>query len=163
MTFSQQPLRTAARSELRRRGFTLTEVVLALGVMGLAFVPLLGLLPVGMGNFRSSMDRSAAARVAECLANEARQSDFEQVQSSGNDLLFDGQGNEVRDREAAVFQAKLMVLDEDPHLKRLIIQVARNPGGAVDLAASEKNGLWDEGSGLAMTTRSVLLARLSSE
>jgi len=147
----------------RRAAFTLTEVVLALGVMSVAFLPLMGLLPVGMDTFRSSVDRSAAARVIERLANEARQSDFDTVSSSTGDLYFDEQGSRTDDRQSAVFEAKVTVLDEDFHLKRLVIQVARNPGGTLDLTQGAANGAWSGSGARAVTTGSVLLARLSSE
>lgn len=147
----------------QRAGFSLIEVVLALGILGLAFVPLMGLLPAGMDTFRSSVDRSAAARVVEQLANEARQSEFKEVRSSVSDLYFDELGNEVQSPGAAIFQARLTVLDESPHLKRLVIQVVRNPDGRADLVPALEDGLWKERGALPVTTRSVLLARFSTE
>lgn len=137
------------------------EVVIALGIVGFAFVPLMGLLPTGMGAFRSSVDRSATARIVERLGNEAKQSDFDAVNDQVGDRFFDEQGNEVLLAKQAIYQAKMFVEDDNKNLKRLLIQVARNPGGASILAT--ENGLWKEGGTLPVATRSVFLARSSTE
>ena len=145
---------------MRRTGFSLVEVVIALGIVGIAFVPLMGLLPTGLGSFRSSVDRSATARIVERMGNEAKQSDFDAVTSQVADRFFDDQGNEVA-ASKSIYQARMTVQSDNTHLKRLVIQVARNPGGAITLATED--GLWKEGGTLPVATRSVFLARSSTE
>lgn len=155
------PFPVATRRIDASHGFSLVEVVLALGIVGFAIVPLLGLLPTALGNFRSSIDRSATARIVERLGNEAKQSDFDAVGTSVDDRFFDEQGNEICDSDKAIYQARVVVFDDNAHLKRLVIQVARNPGGQATLASED--GLWKEGGALPVATRSVFLARSSTE
>lgn len=143
-------------------GFSLIEVVLALGIISIAFVPLMGLLPTGMASFRSSMDRSATVRIAERLGNEARQSDFDSVSTNLTDRYFDEQGNEVTASTLAIYQARTKVETENSHLKRLVIQVARNPAGSVTIPTDAGTGFWKDGV-LPVMTQSILLARSSSE
>jgi uncharacterized protein (TIGR02598 family) len=64
------------------RGFTLVEVVLCLGVVGFAFVGLLGLLPVGLKTFRTAMDTSAQSQIAQRVATDIQQARFSDLNSS---------------------------------------------------------------------------------
>lgn len=66
---------------LRRRravvaGFSLVEVALAVGIAGFALVSLLGLLPIGLNTFRTAMDTSVCAQIAQRVFNDAQQADF---------------------------------------------------------------------------------------
>jgi uncharacterized protein (TIGR02598 family) len=63
----------------RRRpsGFSLVEVVLAVGVISFAFVAILGLLPAGLHQFRQAMDTSISSQIAQRIIQDAQQSDFD--------------------------------------------------------------------------------------
>lgn len=95
--------------------FSLIEVTLAIGIVAFAFIPILGMLPTGLGVFRNAMNVSVSAQIAQRLVSEAQQSDFDAlVPYAGNSLAgvtlggsegkqffalplryFDDQGNEV--------------------------------------------------------------------
>lgn len=60
----------------RTAGFSLVEVVLAIGVVAFAFVGIFGLLPSGMTNFRKAMDISVGATIFQKVVDDARQTDF---------------------------------------------------------------------------------------
>jgi uncharacterized protein (TIGR02598 family) len=62
---------------LRQSGFSLVEVVLAVGVISFAFVAILGLLPAGLHQFRQAMDTSVAAQIAQRIIQDAQQTDFD--------------------------------------------------------------------------------------
>ena len=72
---SLPPRKFIARS--RQSGFSLVEVVLAVGVIAFAFVAILGLLPAGLQQFRQAMDNSVAAQISQRIILEAQQSDFD--------------------------------------------------------------------------------------
>lgn len=59
-----------------RAGFSLVEVVLAIGVMAFAFVGIFSLLPAGLTNFRQAMDLSVGAQIAQRVIGDAQQTDF---------------------------------------------------------------------------------------
>ena len=59
------------------RGFSLVEVVIAVGVVSFAFVAILGLIPAGMSQFRQAMDTSASAQIAQRVIGDAQQTDFD--------------------------------------------------------------------------------------
>jgi uncharacterized protein (TIGR02598 family) len=150
-------------------GFSLVEVTIALGIVAFAFVPLMGLLPVGLTSFRSAIDQTVLSQIVQQIGNESQQSDFDAVTTPQNFRFFDEQARELdatRSSEA-IFRSRLVVVDDadSPHLKRLVIQVARNPGGAAELKETSTPSigtLWSDDNQLPVATRSLLLARSSS-
>ena len=140
----------------------------------MAFIPLMGMLPTGMSSFRQSADRSAFSQIFQRIASDLQQSDFEAIVADSPSTqirYFNEQSAEVapENRTQAIFQARVTVLEEpaSPHLKRLILQVARNPGGANTLAETSMNDgttsyrLWSDSNPLPISTRSLILARNS--
>ncbi len=57
-------------------GFSLVEVVLAIGVVAFAFVALFGLLPTGLSIFRKATDTSVGAQIFQKIVDDARQTDY---------------------------------------------------------------------------------------
>ena len=71
-------------------GFTLIEVAIAVGILAVALVALLGLLPGGMSTFRKAMDTSITAQIAQRILLDMQQADFDQVNdepTSGTDTV----------------------------------------------------------------------------
>jgi uncharacterized protein (TIGR02598 family) len=72
----------------RDKGFSLIEVVLALGVISFAIVAIFGLLPTGLQTSHSSQDETRAAHLAEAIlssmASQA-QTQFNSVKLQTND------------------------------------------------------------------------------
>ncbi len=60
-------------------GFTLVEVSIAVGILAVALVALLGLMPAGMTNFRKAMDTSTTAQIAQRILLDLQQADFDRV------------------------------------------------------------------------------------
>jgi len=58
-------------------GFSLVEVVLAVGIVAFAFVAILGLLPAGMNQFRQTIDNTVSAEIAHRVITDAQQTDFD--------------------------------------------------------------------------------------
>jgi len=84
-------------------GFTLVESVLAIGVVAFSFLGIFALLPAGLGQFHQAMDISVSAEIAQRIASDAEQTDFNLLIGnavSGNFYslpmrYFDNQGSEV--------------------------------------------------------------------
>lgn len=97
---SRSPATREAADSIRRRrrgAFTLVEVVIALGIIAFAFVPVIGLLPVGLDMSRQAMDATICAQIAQQLTSEVQQTDFTDIASLANvtPYWFDDQGNKV--------------------------------------------------------------------
>lgn len=74
---SQAASSGAAHPCSRRAGFSLVEVVLALGVVALAFIGIFSMLPTGLTIFRQAMDTSIGAQISQRIVGEAQQTDFD--------------------------------------------------------------------------------------
>lgn len=78
-------------------GFSLTEVLLALGIVAFAFIPVLGLLPVGLDASRQAIDATIEAQIVQQLSNEVLQTDFSNLSQLASAPLnyYDNQGNKT--------------------------------------------------------------------
>jgi uncharacterized protein (TIGR02598 family) len=82
--------------------FSLVEITLAIGIVAFAFVALLGLVPVGLGSFRQSLDTSVRSQIVQRIATEAQQTDFKLLQKLEDaNRYYDDEGTEVRPDEKA--------------------------------------------------------------
>jgi uncharacterized protein (TIGR02598 family) len=61
---------------LRCAGFSLIEVVLAIGIMAFAFIPLLGLMPLGLNTSRQAIDTTIDAQIVQQMTSLAQQTNF---------------------------------------------------------------------------------------
>lgn len=61
----------------RRRGFSLVETVLALGIVSFSLTSLLALLPAGLGSVRNAADETAISSIVRAVRAELNQADFE--------------------------------------------------------------------------------------
>jgi uncharacterized protein (TIGR02598 family) len=93
------PLFYLRRSRLQK-GFTLTEVVLALGIIAFAFIPVLGLLPLGLDTSRQAIDTTVEAQIVQSLSSKALQADFSNLDTLTNSFYFDYQGNSTSEPNA---------------------------------------------------------------
>jgi uncharacterized protein (TIGR02598 family) len=86
----------------RNAGFSLVEVVLAVGIMALGVVTILGLLPHGMEMSRKTANEQAETRIVDQLISEVQAADWSTMSgivgsSNGSGVLkyFDDQGLEL--------------------------------------------------------------------
>ncbi|CAN5346321.1 hypothetical protein BH09VER1_BH09VER1_27950 [soil metagenome] len=98
------PQQLVRRLKDSTRAFSLVEVVLAIGIVSFAMVSILGLIPVGLHTFRSAMDLSVEAGIAQKLVADVQRTDFQNLQSTN--FCFDDQGIPVAPA-GAVFTAQV--------------------------------------------------------
>ncbi len=75
-----------------RRGFTLTEVTLALAIIGIVFVALLGLLPAGLNASRQAADSTVTAVILENLHNRLQNQVLKTGPADFSPAFFDVHG-----------------------------------------------------------------------
>jgi uncharacterized protein (TIGR02598 family) len=162
-------------------GFSLVEIVLTIGIVSFAFVGVIGLLPAGMGVYRSSMNTSIGAQIAQRVLNEAQQTEFS-VLTGGNpaqpcsELIalryYDEEGNELLESEAAksLFHVHAIVqnapafpdskgkntviMDE---LASVVVQVAINPAQRA-LVKETATMLWQSTANVSLQSYTVFVA-----
>lgn len=160
---------TCSPRHRRQAAFSLIEVLLAVGIVAMAFIPLLGLLPSGLRAMHAAVDQTVTSQIVQRVAGEVQQADFDGIDSSTDYRYFDEEAVELdpTQKSKTIYQARSVVLLDasQPHLKRILVQVARNPGAALTLTEETFQGktIWSRTNSLPVTTRSILVARISSQ
>jgi type II secretory pathway pseudopilin PulG len=72
----------------RIAGFSLVEVIVALGIVAFAFVGLLGIIPSGLSSFRQSVDQARALTALNMVASAVRNSKFDFIASGDANYSF---------------------------------------------------------------------------
>ena len=65
-------------------GFSLVEVVMAVGVAAFALVALLGLLPSGLKTFKSTMNTAVGSQIAQRVFNDMQIADWKDLTNYSN-------------------------------------------------------------------------------
>jgi uncharacterized protein (TIGR02598 family) len=110
------------------RGFSLIEVVIALGVISFAMVGLMGLIPVGLKTSREAIDTTIQAQMAQMIRNQILLSEFTDLNAwKGKTLYFDDQGLSVEsaDSSTRVFTAVVDIQDVKVPITSMAESVAR--------------------------------------
>lgn len=94
------PSRISALKLRLQAGFSLVEVTLSIGIIAVAFVALLGLLPVGMSTFRGSIDASNEMWIMQSFNSMVQTTDYSRVKdldfkTSNEIFYFDEEGRRV--------------------------------------------------------------------
>jgi uncharacterized protein (TIGR02598 family) len=148
-----------SHQQSRERGFSLVEITMAIGIVAFAFIAIFGLVPVGLASFRSALDTSVRAQIAQRLVFDAQQADVRKLLSATRqpDRYFDDEGTEVA-AESSIYTAALRVLPQtelpggiSPNLLTVQVMIAHNPGQVADP--------FREDSKLQTTTHSAFIAR----
>lgn len=125
-------------------GFSLIEVVMAIGIVSFAFVAIFGLIPIGLTNFRNAMDVSLVSQIAQQVVSDVEQTGLSQLQSNNFPIrYFNDQGVQVGDENnrpsasamaQVIYQVKVSVQSPSPaiagsssNLATIIVDVVKNP------------------------------------
>jgi uncharacterized protein (TIGR02598 family) len=127
-------------------GFSLVEVVIAIGILSFAMVPLLGMLPTGLNTFRNSIDRSVSTQIAQQILNEARQTDFTNLSSLQGNRYFTEEGDPTTETSPnRIYLARTDIITQvavpgdgtpfsNASLAKVRVQVANSPVGKSEVA-----------------------------
>lgn len=114
------------------KGFSLVEIVMALGILSVAVIPLFGLLPVGMNIFKDAIDTTVQSQIMERLTTLAEQTEFSKIgypdnpqgiavkATSSQDTVtpvyyyYDDQGSEIpaTQKASSIYTAAVTYLDK---------------------------------------------------
>lgn len=127
------PANRGAASHFAAQGFSLIEVVLALGVTSFAIISLMGMLPVGLNSIRESTGLTTQAQIARQIITEAQITPFDSLQNYS--ASFDNEGNPVANSNSAIYTADISLAD---------LKVASNTGLATSVAKNMKVRLFSK-------------------
>ncbi len=101
-------------------GFSLVEVVLAVGIMALGVVTILGLLPHGLEMSRKTANEQAQTRIVDQIAGELQSADWETLggvigpgQAAGTVFQYDDQGLRTTDSALTTYVARVKLAVEN--------------------------------------------------
>ncbi len=69
------------RFKISRLGFSLMEVVIAIGILSFAMIPLVGLIPMGLKNTKSSSEETHALNILTMVIQDFRYTPLEENKS----------------------------------------------------------------------------------
>lgn len=129
---------------LSRGGFTLAEVMIAMGIVASVMVAIMGLLPLAIRAVAEASNLTISARIAQDVVNNVQMSEWRHIEEDYKNKVFyyDHEGFRIRDdnkKETPIFEARVMFPEEElrigdvPYrnniLRRLLVDVEFTPGG----------------------------------
>ncbi|HEY8967363.1 MAG TPA: Verru_Chthon cassette protein B [Candidatus Methylacidiphilales bacterium] len=90
---------------MRRGGFSLVEVALALGIVSFAMVSLLALIPVGLGSFQKAMSLTVEAQIVQAITADLGVQKYSTLSSA--QYFYDVQGTPVTAATGRVYTASV--------------------------------------------------------
>lgn len=162
MNTSGNSPRPAADVRRAKRGFTLIEVVVAVGIVATVFVAFMGMLPLGMDTMREAGAITTQARISQKLIGEMQQTDWRKAGDSSNSIIdafsselryFDEYGNETTKVDESIYQAKVEISEggtkaapslpgarPNDYLRQVIVKIAYAPPGLeIDFSDEAEN------------------------
>lgn len=105
-----------SRRTIRLQGFSLVEVVMALGIMSFALMGIVGLLPAGLSQFRQAVDVTTKAQISQELTSMVQRTEFSDLSEFGTEgspkiSYYDSEGAELDDakKDTYAYMAKTYV------------------------------------------------------
>jgi len=157
-----------------RNGFSLVEVTIAIGIMAVALVPVVSLLPIGLDSYRKAVEISVGTQIVQRVVSDLQHADFDTITSTNGSGLkqfpiryFDDQGSEKMEPtdEGAIYQVAYGTLTPAPlmgndsaHLAQITIDIIYNPG-RVPLTRDSNTGGVTAAKGIAVSRFSAFVAR----
>ena len=90
-------------------GFSLVEVAMAMAIVGFAMISLIGLLPMGLSNFRQAMNNTVESQIVQSITNQIQLSSFNNLTTSTTPSYYDADGNLLTSAAGAVYTATTTV------------------------------------------------------
>lgn len=128
---------------LLSKGFTLAEVMIAMGIVASVMVGLLGMIPLGVRAVREATNLTISGRIAQEVISNIQQSNWTDVLVSynGKTFYFDNEGFFIRsgNKTKPSFQARVQIPQEKISigktvydvntLKKILLEVEFTPEG----------------------------------
>jgi uncharacterized protein (TIGR02598 family) len=119
----------------RQSGFSLPEVAMAIGIIAVAFVALISLIPIGLNTYRASMDEANQTWIMQGVNAMVQTTDFSKIkdqldyQRNPVTYYFDEEGRLV-DREGPNVPAStdVNVLNSRIYAVKLLVDELLRPG-----------------------------------
>ncbi len=155
-------------------GFSLVEVVLAMGLVSFALVAILGLVPPGLSTFRKAIGTSVGSQIIQQVVADLQQVDFDTLNQSQPLRYFGDQGDELGSgaqppsspQNPVIYYVNIFVKTpvtlpggDSSNLACVTIEVIRNPGN-ISLVRDANGSVQDDiAKGIFVSRYSAFIAR----
>jgi len=127
----------------RSHGFTLAEVMIAMGIVASVMVGLLGMIPLGVRTIRESINLTISGRIAQEIISNVQQANWGDVNRFYNEksFKFDSEGFMIRgaNKSTPSFEARVTIPQDRINfgktvygtdtLKKVLVTVEFTPAG----------------------------------
>lgn len=127
----------------RSRGFTLAEVMIAMGIVATVMVGLLGMIPLGVRSVREATNLTTTGRIAQEVIGNIQQANWSDIEKSFDkkSFSFDNEGFLIRtgNKSRPSFEARVIVVAQKvtigttnyglDTLRKVLIEVEFTPDG----------------------------------
>ena len=126
-------------------GFTLAEVMIALGIVASVMVAMLGMIPHAITSIRESNSLTVMGRIAQEVISDIQMSDWDQIDQDykGKTFQYDNEGLSFEGREGQLptYEARVELLQErvslgtnleyhTDNMRKISVDVEYIPGGS---------------------------------
>ncbi|PTY02919.1 hypothetical protein DB346_07860 [Verrucomicrobia bacterium LW23] len=168
-------LRSIFRRRTAQGAFSLVELTIAIGITAFGGLTMMGLLTVGLSNFRNAVDMSVGAQIVQQVVADVQQSSFSAIGGGGGSAspaaaaapgtgipvalpvrYFDDQGTEVdapgsTGGQPALYHVAVGVtVNASGNLATVVVDIVNNPGGQLALQRDGATGGFASDSATAL-------------
>lgn len=93
-------------------GFSLVEVVLALGIFSFGIVAIFGLMSAGLKGFQDSVDINSKSRIVERLTADVQSRRFANLGNLDETRYFDHEGREVEEAASPFYAVNIKTVPD---------------------------------------------------
>ena len=150
----------------RRRensGFSLVEIVVAVGIVATVMVALLGMIPTGLNTVNEAADTMAEIRIAQQILGEVQMADWNDLDEwDSKPFYYDAEGNKLETREGnkVRYTCRVEIEDrlvippqhENNYIKRVVVKVSSKRGGSIDFSENAPPKEYRSFAGLSVMT-----------
>ena len=149
-------------------GFSLVEIVVAVGIVATVMVALLGMIPTGLNTVNEAADKMSEIRIAQQVIGEVQMTDWGDLQHWNQELYFDGEGNRLKTNEVLnvrytckveIGRDEYTLPDHKPEyefVRRVVVKIAnKRGGGSIDWSDEAPRGEYSSFSTLNVMTDST--------
>jgi len=113
-----------------RSGFSLVEVVLALGICSFAMLAIVGMIPVGLSTFQDAMTTTVQSQIMQRIAGDVLLADYSNLAGSVQETYYNEQGTSV-DAATAVDLAYTARVYQPEDISEVGAELSVTPGEKV--------------------------------
>jgi uncharacterized protein (TIGR02598 family) len=125
------PFPTAPTAQSRSAGFSLPEVAMAIGIIAIAFVALIGLLPVGLNTYRAAIDEANQTWIMQSMNSMVQTTDFAQIEEldykASNEIYYFDEEGALIDR-ATTSNGDISIVTRRIYAVKLLVSDLDRPG-----------------------------------